>query len=440
MPRSLILHIGTMKTGSTTIQHLLSHNRDELAAQGVHYPQGPANHLLLAFMFTSNPGIYSNFGAAIWKGMEPAQRLARYNTQFQTEMSALPPSINRVIVSSEQFSQSVLKQEDMTRLRDYLRTLFDDITVVVYLRRQDAHFASLYAQRLRTGMGRKPSFDVLRRQVENYDYAEMLDNWAEVFGEDAMRPRVFSRDTDKSFDVVDDFLALCDLRDLNKAELATQPRNPSMNLSGQAILRGMIPVLKRIEGREFARSALWKRLAAAVTELMPGQGWRPTRAEAKDFMELFAASNEAVRARWFPGQPSLFSNDFSHLPTAALEEDAEADRLAAYELIARLLPARERPQRDPGAKQAASAEPGEDANAARRVALMAAIRRSRKDVAARVELAQLQIEEGAVHGARYNLEAALKHDPGNAAASALLAQLPANDQADSRPRRRRHRR
>ena len=55
MPRSLILHIGTMKTGSTTIQTLLTYNRAALRDRGICYAAagGINNHMLLALTFCS---------------------------------------------------------------------------------------------------------------------------------------------------------------------------------------------------------------------------------------------------------------------------------------------------------------------------------------------------------------------------------------------------
>ena len=38
MARNLVLHIGTTKTGTTSIQHVLSHNRPALLSQGTCLP------------------------------------------------------------------------------------------------------------------------------------------------------------------------------------------------------------------------------------------------------------------------------------------------------------------------------------------------------------------------------------------------------------------
>ncbi len=50
MPRDLILHIGTSKTGSTSIQKVLARQRRALRTQGIVYPRSPGSerHELLA--------------------------------------------------------------------------------------------------------------------------------------------------------------------------------------------------------------------------------------------------------------------------------------------------------------------------------------------------------------------------------------------------------
>ena len=46
----LILHIGTAKTGTTTLQHWFASNRESLQVQGIYYPNslGKVNHRKLS--------------------------------------------------------------------------------------------------------------------------------------------------------------------------------------------------------------------------------------------------------------------------------------------------------------------------------------------------------------------------------------------------------
>jgi hypothetical protein len=228
MPRTLILHIGTMKTGSTAIQHALSSNREAMLARGVCYPGPPdaMHHLLFAMLFTSFRDAYADFGNVLWRGRDPQLLLQEYRQGFTAEIAALPEHVGRVIVSSEQLGQLVREGEDIARLRAEMAELFDDFRIIVYLRRQDSHFISSYSQTLRNGMIRKPAFRRLREHRHVYDYHALLDAWAAVFGQDAVLPRIFENSPGAPFDVVADFLSVTGLDGLAVKPCQAAAGNP----------------------------------------------------------------------------------------------------------------------------------------------------------------------------------------------------------------------
>ncbi|MBE3829324.1 hypothetical protein HJ140_09590 [Vibrio parahaemolyticus] len=55
--KKLVLHIGTEKTGTTSIQSMLSQNRQRFKAQGFHVLEcaGEENHRLLPSIFIAKP-------------------------------------------------------------------------------------------------------------------------------------------------------------------------------------------------------------------------------------------------------------------------------------------------------------------------------------------------------------------------------------------------
>jgi tetratricopeptide (TPR) repeat protein len=323
----------------------------------------------------------------------------------------------------------VTEPDDIQRLCDFLSEFFEDIKVVVYLRRQDAHLASMYSQRLRRGIKSEPAY-MLRGQIPGYDYAALLANWAAAFGRNAICPRLFERDTNKSFDVIDDFVEACGLLPLDKAVLEGQPLNPSMNRSGQRILREMIPYLEERDGRQFARGMSWKRLTAAVTEALPGQGWRPSQAEAAEYMKRFSDINETVRRAWFPERESLFSMDFSNLPEESIVEDSWADQLATYKLLWHLLKENVDSEAATIKKRIMSEQEAGDLPR-RRGALMRVVRSNLSDLDARLELAKLLIEEGEIDQAVFNLRQVLRRAPDHQQAIDLLRELAAQSEREA---------
>ena len=332
MPRELILHIGTSKTGSTSIQNVLSSHRAEMAAQGAYWPATPGakRHVLLAMSNSSNERFYEKLGNPLWQGMEPTVRIATYRTEFVQEMEQLGDEIDRVVVSAEQFSEVLQTKAEITRLHAMLAPHFDKMTVVIYLRRQDSHYSSMYAQMLRIGNVGPPNLAGVKICFNHdYDYLDVLNRWAAVFGEAAMQPRLFESSGAARFDVVDDFLAVCRLKLSLSEDDHKRSRNPSMTRLGQLVLNKTGETLRaRPEGKAF-NGPLWNRVADAVTQALPGEGWLPTRQEAEAFMARFAVTNEAVRKRWFPERDTLFAADFTRLPQQHRPPDPESGFTAA---------------------------------------------------------------------------------------------------------------
>jgi hypothetical protein len=424
MPRTCILHLGTTKTGSTSIQHALHGMREALPAQGVYYPDtgNDVKHMMLAAAFASSQGTAAEFGAALWRGREPKTVIAEHIATFRAEMQALPPNIDRVILSAEQFSQYVRKSEDVARLHALLAAFFDRFIVVIYLRRQDAHFVSTHAELLRAGKPSRPDLGALHPFYHNYDYRQLIGTWAAVFGDAAMRPRVFERLPGSSFDVVSDFLAISGITAPPGAPAASRERNQSMTLTGQRILQNVAEALRSGKGRDLASRTAWSQISRAVSQTLPGQGWQPTRADAAALMAKFADSNEEVRARWFPERPSLFSMDFSNLPESAPVRDDAADFNACCDVLLALSTRAARLKHPQVKAKVVRARKAEDPQAYRD-ALVRAVKLDGADLLSRLQLARLQIEEGALRPARHHLMLASKQQPENPIAVKLLRRL-----------------
>lgn len=336
----LVLHIGLWKTGTTSIQRVMAARRDELAALGVHYPRAPghANHQLLPAAFVPVARL-GDFHPDTWEGMAPEARIARFRAEFDAEIAALPERTRMVVISAEQLSGLLLTVEEVAALHAMLAPLFGRIRIPVYLRRQDSHYASSYAQRLRVGDMRAPRFpDGGPEQLGEYDYATILDRWARVFGEAAVEPRIYERGSLLNGDAVDDFLALCGIAlDVPKDD-PLRWSNPSLAPEAIELVRAMGAYLARRDGRVEGGAPLWRRFVQAAGEAMPGHGWRPAPAEAAEFLSRFAAGNEAVRRRWFPGRAVLFADApeaGGPLPAALPPVDTQVALDAACALLLR---------------------------------------------------------------------------------------------------------
>lgn len=305
----LILHIGQSKTGTSSIQRVLGARRAELAALGVCYPASPgwANHGMLPASLVA-PEALGHFNPALWDGMGAEARLARFRREFAAEMGSLPDNTRLVILSAEQCSGLLSTRDSIARLRDLVAPFAGRIRVVIYLRRQDAHFASGYTQALRVAQMSPPGLPPYGPdRLPHYDYAALLDNWAAIFGDAAIEPRIFERASMVNGDAVDDFLALAAIPLVVPSDDPDRYSNLSVTPAAIDLMRRMGEAMRATPEGLSPASPAWRRFVTAVSDAMPGPGWRPAPAEAAAFLARYAAVNEATRRRWFPARPSLFA-------------------------------------------------------------------------------------------------------------------------------------
>ena len=148
----LFLHIGAHKTATSYLQALFHHNRQELAAAGLHYPViGPnnAHHALAASwldMIDLPPGFFGSEGP---DGLWERAILRPYATRPGT-----------VFLSAENFSRFDPQRVDMAALARRL-AVFEEVRIVYTLRGQAEMLASLWVQ-----IARSRKAPTLRRYLE----------------------------------------------------------------------------------------------------------------------------------------------------------------------------------------------------------------------------------------------------------------------------------
>src|SRR5262249_27414617 len=144
--KTLYLHIGTEKTGSTALQMVSGMNRGALIKHGIFYPLSPGkrNHTKLTIFAADPPNALDLRRLTRLFADDAYQRFkADFPGQLQAEIaSARCP---RIYLSNEHLSSRLKTVEEVQRLAAVIRPLADDIKVVVYLRRQPELYLSTYS-------------------------------------------------------------------------------------------------------------------------------------------------------------------------------------------------------------------------------------------------------------------------------------------------------
>lgn len=227
---TVYLHIGTPKTGTTSIQQLLSENRKKLLDQGVLYPmcgtsKKYAGHFNLAAVLMKERSNYFknlyNHRAGNWE-------------QLKEEIDTIKPK--NVVISAENFFS--LNFEDIALVKKYLSAF--KVKVLVYLRKQDDFFVSMYIQstkgRALNYLSFEEYYNKQLRMGSIGDYYRLLEPWEKIFGRENLIVRVWEPENFKN-GLIGDFLECLNLQLDNSKLDFSKKSNISPNIKVVKIIR-----------------------------------------------------------------------------------------------------------------------------------------------------------------------------------------------------------
>ena len=250
MSRHCILHIGMHKTGTSSIQATLFHNREYLLkTYGVYYPGAHMNHGYLAAGYVDKPEAF--LPSIHFVGYQLEARLS-WAENCQKKILALvqDQTIQTLVLSGEAFSMLTL--EEAKRFITDIKKGFDQIDVHIYVREPYGFASSAAQQKIKAGATRenidydtltnptsfpkerslnKPDFCVLPR------YRFRIEKYQTLVGRKNVHIHSFEKDRFKGGDVVQDFLSVALKIDDNQIDLET---------SNEGLDSGMVEVLEAI--------------------------------------------------------------------------------------------------------------------------------------------------------------------------------------------------
>lgn len=311
--RQIVLHIGTEKTGTKTLQHTLHQHHASLQAQGIYYLTTPgrieARSLAAAVLCDDVPDDY-----LAEQGIHDAQARGVFHREVtrrvRDTLAGLPAAVHTVVISSEHFHSRLRRPVQLRRLREILDVGDPDFRVVAYLRRQVDLLASYYSTELKNGGTRSlqdAAKALCRPQNPYYHYADLLERWAEVFGPDAIRPACFAVQEWPGGELIQDFLVRSGLLDRVPGlalKLATA-HNESLTPAGQALLLVLNRAIAEA-GHKGAAARQWQPLRERLAGPLAGKGATLPREQAVAYQAGFDAGNLAVCRRWFGEREQLF--------------------------------------------------------------------------------------------------------------------------------------
>lgn len=307
------LHIGTEKTGTTTIQNFLAKNRQHLLSHGYLYPESPGktNHIRLPIF-----ALDSNKCRDIHQFIElnTIEKINRFKRKFPQRLKheLTLSNCETVILSSEHCSSRLIDEQDIKCLKNLLDNFFDDIEVIIYLRRQDKFLASTYSTAIRSGHTYRFTIPSQKRIETRYNYYNILNKFAKVFGKNKITVRIFESSQMIEGDLIKDFMNTIGLK-VDNSYHSVSNLNTSLDVYSLEYIRLLNKNLKRIvkQGADKQINKIIKRLKVYCNQSQKKHPPLLSEKMAREFMLFFEESNQKV-AKNYLNRPDgkLFNDDF----------------------------------------------------------------------------------------------------------------------------------
>lgn len=315
------IHIGTEKTGTSSVQKFMLDNEKALKRRGVLYPLecGYLSNFQLLWYATDNPNSHA---IPCPKDLTDPDIRRQWESEFTARhqrkvlgFQAKHPSRSTVVYSSEHLQSRLIDEAPIERLKNLLEPMYDDFRIIVYLRRQDQLAVSGYSTLLRGGHTQPFTIPKANRTSHYYNYVRLLELWSNVFGKEKIIVKLYERSHLKNGDIVDDFGDLVGFDPNQDVYTRVSASNTSLSLSAQVALFRLNDIIARDESKSRHN---WDKLREQFvihiekiqdnysTDLMDRQS-------AIDFYNIFKADNDSI-VRDF-NIPVGFSEDFSKYPT-----------------------------------------------------------------------------------------------------------------------------
>lgn len=316
--KKLFLHIGLEKTGTTTIQEFLHVNNKAIEQRGFFLLSalGAKNQKLLCAYSLR----YDSKDVAIKSQNLPSDvsSIDSFRTKIEQKLitQASSTTAPNAIITSEDLSR-LFNADEVERTMDLVKSIAEQIYVVVFVRRQDLLAVSRYYSLLLGGAKTKNIFPIVSESGSFYNYHRNISLWSDLVGRQNILIQVFPEVPKReNFDSV---VRFCDTIALDHDGLQRSPeQNVSVDAVNQIILREFNALHEPTSKDQ--RNRLLNLLAVSNDKQYRFLNGAP---KAKEFYERFREDNDRFFADFAPSLTG-FSDDFSMYPDSSLREEYQA--------------------------------------------------------------------------------------------------------------------
>jgi hypothetical protein len=323
---NLVLHIGTAKTGTSSIQAFLHRNRQRLADIGYLYPVTPGarRHRRLGLFVQPAAALPDTPG---WdrEGFSSAEAFRKaFRRRLFTEINR--SELSHVLMSEETLYGS--PDQALRRLSRFTHRIAGNLRLVVYLRRQDDHLVSRYQQLVKVGETRRLAERMQQLDFSKaYDHFARLCTWKDLVAPDEFVVRRFERDSFVDGSLYQDFLDAAGINTrADELEPVEEPLNESLDAEAVEFLR----ILNIVRAENDTAATLPPGNRPLVVRLAAASGG-PTltlpTASLDRFMARWDESNRRVAREFLDDQSGQLFRMPRRTGNTTAEQHLDPDRL-----------------------------------------------------------------------------------------------------------------
>ncbi len=326
--KTLYIHIGCPKTGTTSLQYFCNENKEILSENGIYFPvfeQKYSNvnpyrngHFLIAHQFDSSGKI----------DILKEKQIFRFNMDHILHMFS---EYDNILLSDEALWAAHFYKKNLwkTLHTEALRNNFR-VKIIIYLRRQDTLLNAMWNQKIKKSQKKYRSMTWkeiinVKPPVVYLNYEEGLNEIANELGEENLIVRRYGEKYFKNGSIYDDFLSTLGLCLTDDYTISTFDRNTRLSANSTEIQR----LLNCNPDAEQTDFTFFYHMLSEVSSENPDekklQMFQPEEAAA--FMEKYREGNRNVMEKYFHKSEDLFNPNFKNIQTWAWDSRSMTEDL-----------------------------------------------------------------------------------------------------------------
>ena len=308
--KTLYLHVGTTKTGTTALQYFCYANRDELGRRGLGYPVMPFRADTAPEARNGHALVCRDALDADGAPLGGASGVERCLDEVESAFA----DHDAVLLSDEDIWVASLYGDCAFwgPLLEHAREHAYAVKIVIYLRRQDSLANSWYLQLCKEPFRKDTLFfdEWIRQPVPRFDYRRVLDGFSSIVGADNIIVRVYDRarlEADGG-SIYSDFLGCMGLA------LDDGLPIPEGHANDTSLTPNFAAFLHAAKNSPYWRPIMSNTFRNVATRLSKRESDVPAMQmfsadEARAFVARFAQGNASIASEWLGGGP-LFSDEY----------------------------------------------------------------------------------------------------------------------------------